>query len=292
MINPILRLASRVYVRHAPWRFGKLKAIEAYLNGPYKVPSRSVVRTSFGSTMDLETPDLVSGIIYVTGAWEPAITRFVSERLRPGDIFVDVGANIGYYTLMAAKIVGNHGRVHAIEASPTIFDRLRQNVAMNSLRNVQLIQAAAAGSPGQLAIYRAPQSNLGHSSTVPEVAAAGQHEFEAYVRADTLSTLVGPDLWNARFVKIDVEGAENQILAALLDDLHRFQGTEWLVELTPRDSTAAGVFDAFRRAGYNCYRIPNVYDCEFHLRTSFPLAALDDVLDEPCDVVMSRARLV
>ena len=69
--------------------------------------------------------------IYFCGVWEPAITSFVRQTLQAGDVFVDIGANIGYYSCLAAKLTGSTGRVHAIEASPTICTILEENLRIN-----------------------------------------------------------------------------------------------------------------------------------------------------------------
>jgi FkbM family methyltransferase len=248
--------------------------------------------------MDLTVPDSVSSAIYLTGRWEPVITQYLRSRLRSGDIFVDCGANIGYYSLIASRLVGDNGLVFAVEASAQIYLSLLRNVALNACANIKCIHAAAARGPGELSIYLADPHNLGHSTTVQSLAAREGMTLEGKVRADTLERLVGGRyLRKARFIKIDVEGAELAVLTPLFGSLDRFSArTEWLVELSP--SFSAGgyadteqIFCTFRDAGYIAYRIPNESDESFLLDPpgEVALRRLDATPQSRCDVLMSRA---
>ena len=75
--------------------------------------------------------DVLSEWIFYTGAWQPALTAWLRRALAPGDVFVDVGANTGYFALLAAALVQDGGSVVAIEASPATHERLRTNLAPN-----------------------------------------------------------------------------------------------------------------------------------------------------------------
>ncbi|MDQ2639188.1 MAG: FkbM family methyltransferase [Pseudomonadota bacterium] len=235
--------------------------------------------------MTLTFPDFVSNAIYATGQWEPYVTAYVRQSLRPGDIFIDVGANIGYFTLLAAGLVGNKGSVHAIEASRRIFTRLQRNVDLNGYRHVRCIHAAASSAAGELSLYLAPDDNDGHSTTVEALAHAEGMRLEGTVAADTLMNLVGEEkLFSARLVKIDVEGAELSVLNAIFPVLERFSNaTEFLVELSPdycpgRQDDVDRIFNAFAAAGYGLFRLPNAYSASALLErpgivTPVPLAA-------------------
>jgi FkbM family methyltransferase len=294
----VIRPAARAYIQYAPWKSGKSFVYEFFDKHIAWRTHRARVRTLGAVRMELCLPDLISSTIYLTGRWEPLITRYIRANLRRGDTFVDVGANIGYYDLIASRIVANTGRVFAIEASPSIYLRLLRNVALNHCTNITAIHAAAADGKGEVAIYHGPSSNLGHSTTVASLAKTEGLNLESTVPADTLSALVGAEnLRNARFIKVDVEGAEYSVLAPLFDSLGNFSpATEWLLELSP-DFCAGGqndvnrIFSAFKAQGYRAYTIQNKYDAHFLLNPP-AIVHLEPLTAAPrgglCDVLMTR----
>jgi tRNA/tmRNA/rRNA uracil-C5-methylase (TrmA/RlmC/RlmD family) len=113
-----------------------------------------VVSTSFGMRIAGDTRDIIQGFIYFFGMWEPSLTRWIQERLAPGDIFIDVGANIGYYSLLASKLVGHSGSVVAIEPSPKIFSALQHNLALNHIENVRVVNMAVSDRREALRLFR------------------------------------------------------------------------------------------------------------------------------------------
>lgn len=295
-----LRFATRAYIQRAPWAAGKRTAYRLFNSYVGYRPYRATVRTKYGDLMDLSIPDSVSSAIYVTGRWEPVITQYVRSNLKSGDIFVDCGANIGYYSLVASRIVGPKGRVFSIEASKSIYARMLRNVELNGCTNVTAINAAASNEKGELSLYLGNKENLGHSTTVESLAKSEGLVFEDKVPADTLEQLVGAQsLRGARFIKLDVEGAECTVLAPLFDLLGGFsQQTEWLVELSPAFSAGGQkdvdrIYQAFVAAGYTAWAIQNEYRAAFllHPPANSVLKRLDAPPTDLCDVLMSRSRL-
>src|SRR5580765_7707639 len=97
------------------------------------------------SNLRFVVPSLADSIgfhLYIDGIYEPAEIAWVLARLEPGDVFVDVGANIGVFTVMAAKRVGPTGRVIAFEPSPSVIRYLEENVRLNELTNVTVCPLA------------------------------------------------------------------------------------------------------------------------------------------------------
>src|SRR5262245_25225023 len=127
----VVRRSTRAYIEYAPWSAGKVLALRVYNRYVGRRPHCTTIRTRWGDQLEVTLPDLISGVISATGQWEPAITQYVRTRLRAGDTFIDVGANIGYFTLLASRLVGPTGHVYAIEASPSIYQRLTRNVGLN-----------------------------------------------------------------------------------------------------------------------------------------------------------------
>src|SRR4030088_1768852 len=99
----------RAYVRYAPIRWGKIQLWNfagRWLNH-YRI--RQVVRVKYGARFLCSSEDLIQSWLMFFGIWEPGLTSFLQSRLQPGDCFVDVGANIGYFTLFASELVGERG---------------------------------------------------------------------------------------------------------------------------------------------------------------------------------------
>jgi FkbM family methyltransferase len=112
--------------------------------------------------------DSIAREVCFTGLYEPQETAVVRAVLKSGMTFVDVGANWGYFTLLAAHLVGRAGRVLSLEPDPRLFQTLSSNVAMNRLSQVRALQLAAADAPGllNLAGFDERQGNFGLSRIV------------------------------------------------------------------------------------------------------------------------------
>ncbi len=156
----------------------------------------------------LVTPSLrepVGFSLLVDGVYESEVLDFAFGRLRPGAVVVDVGANIGAFTLPVAKEVGAAGCVIAIEASPRVFPYLERNVILNELSNVRLVHCAAFNRDWQtVSFYETSIDRFGKGSL-------GAH-FQAdpiAVAARTLDSILGEQqVERVDLIKLDVEGAE------------------------------------------------------------------------------------
>jgi FkbM family methyltransferase len=273
----VLVPAVRAYVRYAPTPLAK--ELLATLLVPWEHSRRSrpfIARTRFDARMGGNINDIIQAFIYMFGVWEPNLTAFVRRRLRPGDVFVDVGANVGYFSLLASTLVDSGGVV-AIEASPRIFDALERNLRLNDARNVRAVNVAVAAEPGTLPIYSGPSWNIGATTTVkmPPMRLLGGDEYdyrqETSVPAFRLDDILTDDeIERARLVKIDVEGAEWSVVRGIDRLLARARpDLEFVVEVIPRslalqDKRAEDVLDVFLDAGYRMYLIENNYRLRPH----------------------------
>jgi FkbM family methyltransferase len=139
---------------------------------------------------------------------EDELMQYFTPKL--GDVVVDVGAHIGLYTLLAAKRVGIGGKVFEIEADPANFEILIQNIKLNNLKNVRAFNYAAYSEQRQMNLYLR-NSDLGftkYSTVLQDLASAGDKS--VLVRGNTLDSLV--DQFDVNWIKIDVEGAELEVL--------------------------------------------------------------------------------
>ncbi|MEE1756785.1 FkbM family methyltransferase [Streptomyces sp. SP18CS02] len=255
---------GRGYTRHAPGTLGKAPLVARHLDRRLKEhPRRRVVRTRFGARVAVDTQDLIQRYLYMFGVWEPHMTRWLQRRLRPGDTFVDVGANIGYYSLLASRLVGDGGRVVAIEASPAFHRRVVQHARLNGRGNIRAVNAAVSDSRTMLTFVLASSRNMGANSIVPyDGPAESSFEIEARPLTDLLEA---EEVAGARVIKIDVEGAEGAVvrgMAPLLGTLR--PDAEITVEVAPDRMAQLGdavaeLYDTMRSHGFHAYRLDNDY---------------------------------
>ena len=261
------------YLRHAPGRFGKQMLWDRVVRRHILWrPLEIEARTLFGAQFTGAFPDLVHGFLYFFGVWEPAVTAMYRSSLRPGDVVVDVGANVGTHALLAAHLVGPTGHVHAIEASPWIHARLRRNLAANHVRNVTTYNFAATAEPGPVSVFLHEGSNLGGTTILASEAARLSAEQEAVVEGRPLPDIL-PEaaLLAARLIKIDVEGAEWLVVQGLREVLPRLRpDAEILVEVNPETLAGFGAtledfLRLFSDAGFTAFEIDNRYDGRFYI---------------------------
>jgi FkbM family methyltransferase len=143
-----------------------------------------------------------------TGRWEPAEERFILSELRPGATFLDVGANIGYFSVAGARAVTGAGRVVAVEPEPRNVALLRANVWRNGLRNVAVLPLAASDRTGFLRL-ELNEANRGDHQVHP-LDGSAEGALVAAARLDDTLRGLEPDL-----VKIDTQGADHAVVAGL-----------------------------------------------------------------------------
>jgi FkbM family methyltransferase len=198
-------------------------------------------------------------------------TQFVKGVLREGNVFVDIGANVGWYTLLAASIVGDGGTVHCFEPRPQTVDHLAQTIALNRLeRCVTLHRCGLSDADGEMMLVWSPSSgNPGGSHLAGEVPPGMRGENVA------LTTLDGLKLPRLDFLKIDVEGAEMRVFAGGRKTIEQCRPVI-LSEISPEmlsrvsGSSTEAYFSYFAGLGYRCYVIDGER-CGEEI-TAFPVA--------------------
>ena len=135
------------------------------------------------------------------GVWAAAETALCKREIKPGMQVLDVGANIGYFTLLFARLVGPSGHVHAFEPEPRNLELLQRNIARNSYTNVTAVPKAVSRTSGRQRLYKSPD-NLGDHRLAHGT--AGRAAID--VSVVTLDAFLG----DARvdFIKLDIQGAE------------------------------------------------------------------------------------
>jgi FkbM family methyltransferase len=256
------------------------------------------VRTEYGRFTG-DSADLIPQYVYYFGHWEPVVSELISRRLRPGQTFIDVGANTGWYTLLAAHRVGPTGRVVAIEPSPANFSWLSENVKRNRLGNVHLVNEAAWSGESELPFFQGPASSSAVSSVMRSFAELkGCEQRAQMVRARPLATLLTPDeVSSMRVLKIDVEGAELEVVRGLEPVLDSAPNDlELFLELNPGQYDVEELLQVFRKRGFRAWIIPNEYAPNYYLNFSranlgVQLKELLSLPDSQIDVLLTRTPL-
>lgn len=152
-----------------------------------------------GSKMFIGNTDVAKLSIF--GVLEPLETNLFKKSIKGGNIVLDIGANIGYYTLIAAKLVGEKGRVYAFEPDKDNFEILKKNVAINGYKNIILINKAVSNKTEKLKLYISEKDMGSHSLYK-------QEKNQKFVLIDSIKL---DDFFKdekINVIKIDIEGAE------------------------------------------------------------------------------------
>ncbi len=208
---------------------------------------------------------LPSGMdIYLTGGKahpsETRLARFLIDRLNPGDTFLDIGAHYGYFALLASTLVGARGRVAAFEAAPATFRVLAQNA--HATDNLTAHHRAVSDDSNPLLFYEFPNLYAEYNSLNIEQFRsqpwfAGNPPRQVYVPAVRLDDFLMETDLRPDLIKIDVEGAEDRVLAGAQTYLERFSPLVAMEYLSAERGNTAHLRaeGQLRQLGYSPYRI-------------------------------------
>jgi FkbM family methyltransferase len=215
-------------------------------------PRRGLVTAQvFGQQLELDLGNFLDRMIYM-GCYEPLNTHRFKRVLKPGMCVVDVGANIGYFTLLAASLVGRSGRVFSIEPWPPNFTILENTAAQNSLEQVRTFPFGLGASEGLGRVAQADQRLFNNRTA----SMAGDEETGVSVVVKTLDQCIAEwGLSRIDLLKIDVDGYETQILEGAKEALRGRVIRNIVIELneywlTRAKSSPAAVCALLRSAGF------------------------------------------
>ena len=245
----------------------------------------------------MHTEDAVGRVLAAAGEWEPHVTHAFRGALAPGDVCLDVGAHIGYYTLLASKLVGPRGRVYAFEPSPRAHAELAANVARNAATNVIALNVAAGAEPGTAILYEGPGGS-GNSSLSPRLlesphAGRAEEYTPVEVTVATLESLVPRDAFRrGRMIKVDVEGYEVEALRGLERILDEGARVALVVELSPEwsaEAPAQFVEALCRRHRLTAFLLVNEYTFDGYFPDRIePPVRIHEIPSERCDLLLVR----
>lgn len=186
----------------------------------HRLSDRVSLKKAKGFCIYVQEEDLAVGVSVKRDAYERNVTAVFRNRLRAGMHVLDIGANVGWYTMLSASLVGSSGSVTAIEPNPDTAKLLEASRRANAFANVILLQVAAGRAQGLLVLHGSYGNAM--TSAVPDAAAA-------LISSRTVPSFRVDDLiprnTNIDFVKIDVEGAEYNALLGASDLIRRCHPT-------------------------------------------------------------------
>ncbi len=255
------RLARHYALLELPAWGHVLRWTGAFDADAWRQAPREIVRGKWhGYLMSLDLRNWSERQTYFLGRFYDLPTQLVMRHaLCPGDVFVDIGANIGMMTLLGARLVGPRGHVHAFEPNPQALERLNGSVAMNGLKtSVSVHPVALSDAPGRLTLSVVTEhTGMGTLADIPpdqQALVSRRHEVAVSTGDDQLADCPRLDA-----IKVDVEGFECQVFDGMQRTLSRHR--PWIVAEVVREhleragTSEARLFELLGSLGYEPFAL-------------------------------------
>lgn len=165
----------------------------------------------------------------ILGVYEPWTIKCFQERIKEGEIVLDIGAHIGYYTLMAAKRVGNRGKVYAFEPNKDNFALLTKNARINGYKNVIPINKAVTNSTKKSRLFLSPVSTGMHSL----IDLDNNSKNTVIVNSVSVDDFFGKNPPRVSVIKLDIEGGEYKAIEGMKGLLQKSKHLSLFTEFSP-----------------------------------------------------------
>src|SRR5262245_52722108 len=228
-----------------------VRLVQNYPNWLKGVDREVVVNTHHGFPLRCDRGDYIGQIIIETGEWEPLVSRTISAAIDQGDVAIDIGANIGYDTLLMSRATGDRGLVLSFEPDPSNLRMLYDNLRLNAVRNVAVQNMALSDVTGWVELAADFSGNVGQAHLRPTAVSRNTRRIMA-VRLDSLIQLVDGE--NIALVKLDIEGFEYKALRGMGDLLSRVRYVITEVDnefLRECGSSAKQLFELMAQNGFS-----------------------------------------
>jgi FkbM family methyltransferase len=224
---------------------------------PFNLFRGVIFRTRYDELlMSLHIDDFIQENLYFLGEYEKAELKAIHPFLTNDAVFIDIGANIGLYSLYASKLINEKGQIISFEPFSENFERLTKNVTLNGLSKIRLEKMAIGEKEGIINLYYDKrEKNLGMVSTTPI-----ETGIQEKVKVDSLDSYLKHKLFTKiDFIKIDIEGFEYSALLGMRDTLSTFSPS-LLIEILNEDKSSTNMSncdDLLKGLGYMKYFIDN-----------------------------------
>jgi FkbM family methyltransferase len=220
MIKSFQRNAVSLLAETVQW-LSQSKSQLKTQNSKAKVMKDPVVTWSQGLGTGLKFCPDKSNPDFAKGTYELPLQKAFAAYVQPGNVFYDIGANIGFFTVLAAQLVGKSGQVYAFEPVPENAERVRYNAKLNQFKNVTVFQKAVSANKGEgnlLLAHHSGGATLSTVGTPPDLRGSMQVEL---VCVDDL--VAQKKMKPPTAVKVDVEGAEIEVLKGMLKTIDQYK---------------------------------------------------------------------
>jgi FkbM family methyltransferase len=220
-------------------------------------PTGIVLIDAQGSRMYVDSRDIgVTPFLLEWGFYEKYETELLKRSIKKGMVVVDIGANVGYYALLAAHLVGDDGKVFTFEPDPHNFSLLCKNVELNGYRNVVPVRKAVFSKSGKMELFL-DKSNLGgHSLSEANVDKGAS----ITVEVTSLDDYFKNTDCKVDIVKMDVQGLEMEVLEGMTNTINRNDNLKIITEFWPMGlrnsgSSPTGFLNKLIEYGFGLYQI-------------------------------------
>ncbi len=210
-------------------------------------------RLDSGQRFLADPGEVIQCHIGARGEWEGEIYQALRPLVGPGDTVLDVGAHVGYSTLLFAQWVGPSGKVYSFEPFAPLVEQIRANVSLNAFdERVEIISAGVSDVAGNADFYKPRGSNSGVGSLAKPGKKATPVSIQTLRLDDWIRT---HELTGVALCKLDIEGAEGRALAGMAEALGAHVAAAFLIELHPPEllmlgDSVHGVLRTLAEAGY------------------------------------------
>ncbi len=193
----------------------------------------------------LINPAIDNGVehsLYYFGTYEKGTLNFIKQNLKEGDVFFDIGANIGLMSIFASYCVGKTGKIYAFEANPETVKLLQYNIDLNTIKNINVIDKAVGNDFGKIKIYNNWAVNRGGATLIKPNQKTDSFEIDL-IKIDSIPEYLSMQI---NMIKIDVEGFEMDVLKGLDKILQKPNAPKLIVECSAdRNNNYDSVYEIY-----------------------------------------------
>ena len=256
-----------------------MKKFESNFKSDYAIVQGSKMFLDPGDSLDLS----------INGVYGELDTKIIREEIHEGDIVIDVGANIGYYTLIFAQLVGSSGKVFAFEPESKNFEILKKNIEINNYPNIVAEQKIVSDKSGIVKLFIAEHGIVGHRIN-QEKSSQKFIEVESIILDNYIKKLNLDNKIN--FIKIDVEGSEPKVLEGAKEIMQKSNQLKIFTEFNREAVEEYGIepkemIDLFYRNGFKIY-LPNYKENKINLTNVNELLTSKETLLENINLLCKK----